>query len=97
MFTSTLAEEKSELALICVALLGCIVGLLSGVLGILALKNSKKKKNKAAKLNAALSGEAVGRDFPAVDYQVRSLLISFPAFWLGLVTFCLLSVWKWRS
>lgn len=72
MFTSTLAEEKSELALICVALLGCIVGLLSGVLGILALKNSKKKKNKADKLNAALSGDngpTGTRDFPAVDYQ----------------------------
>ena len=70
MFTSTLAEEKSELALICVALLGCIVGLLSGVLGILALKNNKKKKSKANKLNAALSGQNADRDFPAVDYQV---------------------------
>ena len=67
MFTSTLAEEKNELALVCVALLGCIVGLLCGVLGIVALKKNKKKKGKAAKLNAALSGE---ENFTSLDYQV---------------------------
>ncbi|XP_063714481.1 receptor-type tyrosine-protein phosphatase N2-like [Symsagittifera roscoffensis] len=66
MFTSTLAEEKNELALVCVALLGCIVGLLCGVLGIVALKKNKKKKGKAAKLNAALSGE---ENFTSLDYQ----------------------------
>ena len=84
MFTSTLAEEKNELALVCVALLGCIVGLLCGVMGIVALKNNKRKKGKAAKLNAALSGENVGavgdNKFTSADYQVIDFYIDM---WSG--------------